>query len=179
MKKILASLLACLALNAYAEVGDSGKISTVYFTNSSGEDVRLLSGNPYNDSGYSKFNCLYPMPQKYQDVPSPPFKTMFEPGSKQQNSLQFAIIPAGATVEYAFSSSCDNGNDNEKSERLVIRSAQTYAKLYVNLGGMYQDITNGVLDYTKYISVHAIWGDIVSHSSIAPFHITVLPVVQY
>lgn len=178
MKKILGCLLSCLSISAFAQVGDTGKITTVFFTNSSGEDVKLVSGNTTNDSGYSKFNCLYQIPKKYQDLPSPAFKTMMEPGSKQQNSLQYALIPAGSTVEYAFSSSCDVANDSEKSERFSIRSAQDYSKLYVNLGNMYQDINNGVIEYTKYISIHAIWGDVVSNGDMAPFHVTVLPINQ-
>lgn len=178
MKKILTALLMCLSISALAEVGDTGVITTAYFTNSSGEDVKLVSANPYNDSGYSKFNCLYPMPKKYQDLPSPAFKTMIEPENKEQNSVQYALISAGATVEYAFSSSCDVANDDNKSERLAIRSARNYSKLYVSFGNMYQDIDNGVIDYTKYISAHVIWGNIVSHEVIAPFHVTVLPINQ-
>lgn len=176
MKKILCALLAFGSISAFASVGDTGKITTVFFTNSSGEDVKLVSGNSFNGSGYSKFNCLYPVPKKYQDLPSPAFKTMMEPGSKQQNSLQYALIPAGSTIEYAFSSSCDVATDTEKSERFSIRSAQDYSKLYVNLGNMHQDINNGVIDYTKYISAHAIWGDVVSTGDMAPFHVTVLPI---
>lgn len=179
MQKIVLGLLSSMAVSAFAQVGDSGKISLVYFTNSSGEDVRLVAENPANNSGYRKFNCLYSIPKKYQQLPSPAFRTMMEPGSKQQGSLQYAIVPAGSTLAYAFNSSCDNADNIETAERFSLRSAQDYAKLYVSIGDMHQDVNNGVLDYTKYVSVHAIWGDVVAPAGgIAPFQVTVLPITQ-
>lgn len=176
MKKTLLAFLSFVSINSFAVVGDSGYISTVYFTNSTGEDIKLVSGNSVNNSGYSKFNCLYPIPKKYQDVPSPAFKTMIEPGSKGQSSLQYSLIPNGSTVAYAFDSSCDSVDNSEKNERLYLRSAADYSKLYINLGNMHQDFAKQQITYTTFLNVHAIYGNLVfSGLGIAPLHITALP----
>lgn len=65
-----------------------------------------------------------------------------------------------------------------KNRNLFFRRLQDYSKLYVNLENMHQDAEHGVIDYTKYISIHAIMGYIVSNEDMAPFHIMFLHITQ-
>lgn len=172
MKRLLLSILAGISVNAFASVGDSGQIGIIYITNSSGEDVKLMSGNRFNGSGYTKFNCLYQVPKKNQDVPSPAFKTMYLPGTKQ--TTQYAVIPSGSSAEFAFNSSCDDG---EHLDGFEIRSSDNYNKLYV-MGTLYQDINEGLFNYSNRINISSIGADVLTNGHISPFQITVLPINQ-
>ena len=180
MKKLLLPVaVLCMYVNINANnmnnenLNDTGVISIVYITNSSGVDNILSAENPSNDSGYQQFNCLYPAPAKLlpYGITSPRFGTKIIPGSKSQKTQQYVLVKSGVTIAYQFNSKCDSELD---SERLSIRDAHNYS-LYVNLGNMYQDINNGVLNYTKFVGDAGIFGNIMSNSLIKPFIITSLP----
>ena len=155
---------------------DTGVTSIVYVSNTSSVDNILTAQNPANNSDHHQFNCLYPAPKK--DLPygvlSPSFKTMYiqdQDGHDTEEIQQYAVIKNGTTVAYAFNSRCDS---EQNSERLAVRNKKDYS-LYVSLGEMYQDINVGYLSYIKYVSVAALYGNIMTNSPIRAFIITSIP----
>ena len=172
------SLLSVLGLSFGASHGeaikDSGKTAIVYITNSSKEPIRMIPYNQPNGSRYIHFNCLYPIPKKYQSgIPSPNFNTIVH----GKYSFQSSVIKRGETVVYAFNSQCDNQEDPLLNETFGFVSKNKFSRTLLVYGNMYEDSAIRALDYTKRLSPSkAIYGNVVaSHVGYAPFHITILP----
>lgn len=113
---------------------------------------------------------MYQVPQAYQDLPSPSFKTLIEPNNK--NSRQYATIPKGTSVAFAFDSTCDN---LENADAIEIRSAADFSKLYIS-GTLNQNAQQGIYTYHDRIRISAFTSDVLGSGIFAPFQFTVLPI---
>ena len=169
-------ILALLAMTVGAEsnqnLKDARGSAIIYITNSSDIDLYLTSGNPVNNGGYSGFNCFYPLPQERQIVPSPSFKTIILDGYY----VQSALIKAGKSVMYAFSSKCDSNENPNTRESFALNHATEMQKLSVMFINMYIDKKINELSYTKqYTGGYTVYGNIVAPNwGIKPWSLTVL-----
>lgn len=94
---------------------DGKDLGIIYITNSTPNDLYLRSANLSNKSGYSSFNCIYPIPKDKQIIPSPPFETIHI----NQVDYQVALIKSGSSVMYAFNSRCDSKKNKMQQESLI------------------------------------------------------------
>lgn len=173
MKKILCSLLACASISAFASVGDVVKLSPIYnskkassygfiyISNTSNQPVLLSSFNAPNSNGFSKFNCLIPIPKNDQHgINSPAFQTYMS--ASGNSSAAGSIIKKGQTISYAFDPDCNQLWKNDEGIAISkINDDGSFGKANFAYN-LY--ITDGTLDVTNMVNWPEIFNSFLSTS---------------
>lgn len=188
MNKIITTILiifsSSIGFSKHLEHKNNKSATVVYFSNTSGKDIYVMSLNqPRDTSNDRNFQCLSPIPNNHDTTAESPdnFKVAKNPINPNE-TLHYFVVPKGKTYMYKFNKKCDVAADGKDESFGIfynnpIKNPQPSKA--VTFFSTHIDRLTKQLDYTTQPwgnKVKALWGNVVAGTNqTSPFYISVMP----